>query len=269
MTPHEHLQNFTDRVVANLCRISRYPKGLFPHLVFVEEVDGDGNPCYTPYRLKSIRRKPGDCTLINDRTGEKKVSHLREINIDWLIAVWNRCTELSIEQNLWKDHAVEVLRKHTDDEIKIENFVENHWDNLLLDEENIAAFKDNSAPHENPLEYPLRLLLDVATHEISCFEQSGTYDTCASALDALKFDQSEPSKQLWAFAWPINLMYDDVTDQQILDIYRKGSSRSLINEEDDEQYTVERMTLDEFIRQINENDCPFGQQYVRFINIEP
>lgn len=201
MTPHEHLQNFTDRVVANLCRISRYPKGLFPHLVFVEEVDGDGNPCYTPYRLKSIRRKTGDCTLINDRTDEKTVCPLREINIDWLIAVWNRCTELSIEQNLWKDHAVEVLLEHTEAaEMEIRDFVAEHWQNLLLDEENIAAFKGASAPHENPLEYPLRLLLDVATHEISCFEQSGTYDTCVSALNAQKYAHSESPQQLWDFA---------------------------------------------------------------------
>lgn len=41
------------------------------------------------------------------------------------------------------------------------------------------------------------------------------------------------------------------------------------NVEDDEQYTVELMTPDEFIRQINNNNCHFGQQYVRFNYKEP
>lgn len=266
MTPQEQNKTLTEQLVANLRRTSRYPKGLFPHLVFVEEVDDHGDPCFIPYRLESICRETGDCTLVNDRTGEKTVYHLREINIDWLITVWNRCTELSIEQGLWKDRAVEVLQEHTEAaEMDIREFVDEHWQNLLLDEENIAAFKDATTPRKNPLEYPLRRLLDVASLEISCFEQSDTFDICASAIDALKYVQADPPKQLWAFAWPIELMYDDVTDRQILDIYHNGPSRSLIDEEDEDLHTVERMTPKEFTDRINANDCPFGQQYTRLI----
>lgn len=74
-----------------------------------------------------------------------------------------------------------------------------------------------------------------------------------------------PEKELWAFAWPIDLMYDDVTDQQILQTYKNGPSRSFIDPEDSELYTVIRMTPDEFTHRINVDDCPFGQYYTRLI----
>lgn len=143
MTPQEQVKHLTDKIVANLCRITEYPDCWLPHSVWVEEVDNTGDPIYRHYMLERIH-PDGTCDLHNPDTGklEHDDYHLSEINIDWLITVWNRYIELSIDQSMWKDRAIEILQKETTaDEMTICKFVEEHWQNLLLDEDNIKAFK--------------------------------------------------------------------------------------------------------------------------------
>ncbi len=140
MTPQEQAKSLTDKIIANLCRTTKRPEEWLPHIVYVEE-EGD-YPVYNRYEL--IDYAPdGSCTLYNTRTDSwENGFHLSEINIDWLITVWNRYIELCIGQGIWKDRAVEILQKETTvGEVKIREFIEEHWQNLLLDEDNIEVFK--------------------------------------------------------------------------------------------------------------------------------
>lgn len=143
MTPQEQAKQLTDKIVASLCHVTEYPDCWLPHSVWVEEVDDTGDPTYRHYMLEKIR-PDGTCDLYNPNTGklEHDDCHLSEINIDWLVVLWNRYIELCIDQDMWKDHAVEVLQEHFDvAEMTIREFVDDHWQNLLLDEDNIEAFK--------------------------------------------------------------------------------------------------------------------------------
>lgn len=140
MTLQEQVKSLTDKIISSLCRITERPDEWLPHIVYVEE-EGD-YPVYNRYEL--IDYTPdGSCTLYNPRTDSRKDDfHLSEINIDWLITVWNRYIGLCIEQGMWKVRAIEILQKETTaDEMTICKFVEEHWQNLLLDEDNIKAFK--------------------------------------------------------------------------------------------------------------------------------
>lgn len=140
MTPQEQVKSLTDKIISNLCRITERPDGWLPHIVYVEE-EGD-YPVYNRYELIDYA-SDGSCTLYNPRTDSLENDfHLNEINIDWLITLWNRYIELCIGQDIWKDRAIEILQKETTaGEITIRKFVEGHWQSLLLDEDNIKAFK--------------------------------------------------------------------------------------------------------------------------------
>lgn len=147
MTPQEQAKSLTDKIVANLCRITKRPDEWLPHIVYVEE-EGD-YPVYNRHEL--IDYEPdGNCTLYNPRTDSHENDyHLCEINIDWLVGLWNRYVELSIEQGIWQDHAVQILQQQTDaGELTIRQFVERHWQNLLLDDDNIIAFNKWRACNE-------------------------------------------------------------------------------------------------------------------------
>lgn len=225
MTPQEQVKSLTDKLIANLCRTTKRPDGWLPHIVYVEE-EGD-YPVYNRYEL--IDYTPdGICTLYNPRTDSRKNDfHLSEINIDWLITVWNRYIELCIEQGIWKDRAVEILQNETTaGEMVIREFVEEHWQNLLLDEDNISAFKQWIAANENS------------------------------------------SRQLYAFLWSYHYMDRNVSDEEIIEAWENGPSRSKTDEEDDELYEVEKLTPDELAERINDENFAFAEDYVRFIEID-
>lgn len=97
-TPQEQLKSLTDNLIASFCHITKRPDEWLPHIVYVEE-EGD-YPVYNRYELIDYKTD-GSCTLYNPRTDiSEDDHHLNEINIDWLITVWNRYVELCTEQGI-------------------------------------------------------------------------------------------------------------------------------------------------------------------------
>ncbi len=226
MTPQEQEKHLSQNIIASLCRVSERPDGLLPHIVYVEEEGRDGYPCYVRYQLIDYR-SDGTCTLQNPNTNAQETDrHLSEINIDWLVTLWNRYVELSIEQKTWKERAIEILLQNSDaDEVLIREFAEEHWQNLLLDSDNIEAFKN--------------------------------------WLQSKK--SGEP--HYYAFIWNCWHLKRNVSDAELLEAWQNGPSRSAIVEEDETEYEVECLTLDELAERINDDCFNDTEDYVRFIQM--
>jgi hypothetical protein len=94
----KRLNDLQSEIINALCAVEEFPAGLLPHTVYVEE-EGEnsqaiGNSVYNIYSL--IRMFPdGSCMLENPETGTEEKRDLREINIEWLITVWDYCCDLS------------------------------------------------------------------------------------------------------------------------------------------------------------------------------
>ena len=117
MRIQEKQKALEQEVIANLCAIPKMPENMLPHTVYVEEEGEDGYghgiPVYTMYRLEEIRTD-GSCTLYNAESRERfTCRHLHEINMDWLVTVWERYLELCVEQDIWKGNAVAFLKDRT------------------------------------------------------------------------------------------------------------------------------------------------------------
>ena len=236
LSPQEQVKNIIDKLIADLCYITERPNDWLPHTVYVEEIAEDERsgeiPIYTRYVLEDYTAD-GNCTFYNPQTDEHRSGYLDEINIDWLVTVWNRYRDLCVEQGLWREQAIHLLEQETDASLPdILEFVGDHWQNLASDEENIAAFR----------------------------QWTGKYTAGRG--------QTAPEKRLMAFVWPCQLMERSVTDRQILAMHERGSSRSIDDPDDEAFYEVLCMTPDELAAEINDSDCGFGQHYVRFIKIE-
>ena len=100
MRIQEKQKALEQEVIANLCAIPKMPENMLPHTVYVEEEGEDGYghgiPVYTMYRLEEIRTD-GSCTLYNAESRERfTCRHLHEINMDWLVTVWERYLELCV-----------------------------------------------------------------------------------------------------------------------------------------------------------------------------
>lgn len=111
MTPQEQERKLSQNIIDSLCHITDRPDGWLPHIVFVEEEGEDGYPCYVRYNLIDYHAD-GTCTLQRPNTDVRETDReLWEINIDWLITVWNRYKELCAEQNLpSKEYALPPFR---------------------------------------------------------------------------------------------------------------------------------------------------------------
>ena len=87
-------------------------------------------------------RTDGSCTLYNAESRERfTCRHLHEINMDWLVTVWERYLELCVEQDIWKGNAVAFLKDRTGKpEEEIISFVETSWDKCQAYTDNLKAF---------------------------------------------------------------------------------------------------------------------------------
>jgi hypothetical protein len=99
MNYQKHVNELQQQLINQLSAITDRPDGWLPHMVFVEEEcddeNGFGMPVYNPYRLVDFNAD-GSCTLRSFIDGEDDTErHLSEINIDWLVTVWNYDYELS------------------------------------------------------------------------------------------------------------------------------------------------------------------------------
>lgn len=214
MTLQQQLKSIEKELVAKLCAITDTSK-ILPHTVYVEEEDenekGEGIPVYNRYSLTAIN-SDGSCTLLNPTTQESETDrHLSEINIDWLVTLWN-----------W--------HKEQQDVPIIENYRK-----------------------YNPLEEPLRRLL-----EITCFDESVTYDICAKAIDDLEKANIEPPKELFAFLYPEERFDRNATDEEIVTDY---------DNIDSPEPEVEKLTPDEFAEKINDEFFNDQGNWVRFIKM--
>ncbi len=132
-------------IIANLCAIPKMPEELLPHTVYVEEEGEDaehhGIPVCTAYKLEDIR-PDGSCVLYNPDSGERfPCRHLYEVNIDWLVTVWERYLELCVEQDLWKRNATAFLKGRTGKtDTEITDFVESGWDRCAAYTDNLKRF---------------------------------------------------------------------------------------------------------------------------------
>ena len=236
-TPKTQIEKISEKFIADLCRTDERPNDWLPHTVYVEEIGEDEKlgdiPVYNRYTLEDFKQD-GSCTL-RDMEGVCRFGHLNEICIDWLYVLLDRYLELCAEQGLWRERAISILEQETDvTRSDMLEFVGNHWQDLASDEENIASFR----------------------------LWTGTDKSTAG------HGQTAPEKRLMAFAWPCQLMDRNVTDRQILAMHEQGSSRSIYDPDDKAFYEVLCMTPDELAAEINDNDCAFGQYYIRFIEIE-
>lgn len=145
MRIQEKQKALEQEVIANLCAIPKMPENMLPHTVYVEEEGEDGYghgiPVYTMYRLEEIRTD-GSCTLYNAESRERfTCRHLHEINMDWLVTVWERYLELCVEQDIWKGNAVAFLKDRTGKpEEEIISFMETSWDKCQAYTDNLKAF---------------------------------------------------------------------------------------------------------------------------------
>lgn len=215
MTLQQQLKAIENELIANLCAITDTSK-ILPHTVFVEEEGenekGEGIPICNQYTLIAMN-PDGSCTLLNPRNQESETDrHLSEINIDWLVTLWN-----------W--------HKEQQDVPIVENYRE-----------------------YNPLEEPLRRLIDVALLEITCFDESVTYDICANAIDQL--EKAKPTKERFAFLYPTERFDRNATDEEIVADY---------NNIDSPEPEVEKLTPDEFAERINDESFNDQEYRVRFI----
>lgn len=145
MRLQEKQKELEQEIIANLRAIPKMPEGLLPHTVYVEEEGEDedrhGVPVYTMYRLEEIR-PDGSCALYNPDSRERfPCRHLYEINIDWLITVWERYLELCVEQDIWKQNAAAFLKGSTgkaDGEIAA--FADSGWDRCAAYTDNLKRF---------------------------------------------------------------------------------------------------------------------------------
>lgn len=139
-------QNILEKeLIANLCSIPERPEGWLPHTVYVEEEGEDENhygiPVYTVYRLEDFQ-KDGTCILYNKESGERfSGRHLHEINIDWLVTIWERYLELCCEQGIWKGNAFAFLKTSTGKPKKeIKEFMDSGWDKCIAYTDNRKRF---------------------------------------------------------------------------------------------------------------------------------
>ena len=75
--------------------------------------------------------------------------------------------------------------------------------------------------------------------------------------------------RLLAFVWNCGFFSRDVSDEKIIEMWRKSPARSLDDPEYETFYDVECLTPDELAGRINDESFAHTEDYVRFINVSP
>jgi hypothetical protein len=139
------LNELREEVVTALCSIVEFPDELLPHCVYVEEESEKsfecGNSVYTAYHLTRIF-PDCSCILENPETGIEEKRDLREINIDWLMEVWNYYKYLSGFEKAKVEkkeiyaflYPVELFDRNIDDSEIISGWKDGYVGKLSLDE---------------------------------------------------------------------------------------------------------------------------------------
>ncbi|MCS2382917.1 hypothetical protein NXY25_03885 [Bacteroides thetaiotaomicron] len=90
---------------------------------------------------KRSGRTGAACSIIPTAVSVSPCRHLYEINIDWLVTVWERYLELCAGQKLWKQNAAAFLKESTDKtEAEISAFVDSGWDRCSAYTDNLKRF---------------------------------------------------------------------------------------------------------------------------------
>ena len=112
MSYQKELDELQAKIIFSLCSIEEFPEQMLPHFVYVEEEKGlpleTGSSVFHLYNLTRIF-PDGTCLLENLETKEEEERMLSEINIDWLITVWNWYLELSGRQE-WEANEIRIAK---------------------------------------------------------------------------------------------------------------------------------------------------------------
>lgn len=94
----EQQDDLVKEVVKNLCQIKDTSQ-LLPHVVYIEEENETGEPEYNKYTLLEIRNDGGCSVLDCNGIRIDQMYSLSDINVDWLITIWDRHIDLLTENN--------------------------------------------------------------------------------------------------------------------------------------------------------------------------
>jgi hypothetical protein len=128
MSIQKTINNIHGQLVDSISGIQEFPEGLLPHIVFIEEEGDTGYPVYNRYQLLKVF-PDGNCVVKSPDSEDSTPRHLSEINIDWLLTVWNYYTEL----------------KHTESkkELSVFLFPLKRFDRNATDEEITSDWENN------------------------------------------------------------------------------------------------------------------------------
>lgn len=125
-------------IIAKLSEITECPNEFLPHTVYVEDESRDEHPLYHRYKLTAIQNE-GLCTLLDPATRISEERCMSEINVDWLICLWNHY------QNLCADQKIQPVPEQSEKELWAFVWNYNHMDRNAADDEILSAWKNGPA----------------------------------------------------------------------------------------------------------------------------
>lgn len=191
------------------------------------------------------------------------------------------------DAQLWDDYHV-IPKANTPDSLHVQSYHEQVKPNLppFRDGDFVRLTDDAIAEirrifGDTPADYRRNMLLQVKymrqngadsswhigvqdIHEDDVQEFAGNFLRSATA-DDIRFLSSK--ERCYAFVWSCNHLKRNVSDAELLEAWRNGPSLSAIDEEDETEYEVERLTLDELAERINDEHFNDTEDYVRFIQM--
>lgn len=123
MKAQEKIRTIETQLINRLCWVPN-PEKILPHLVFIEDVNDNGEPEYQRCTIEAIHPENQTCTLHNHVTNERSSEwYLRSIPIDWLVTLWEWYKENSpddidielqylIERGKWYERLVALFKEY-------------------------------------------------------------------------------------------------------------------------------------------------------------